>query len=60
MCNPNYLRDAIQNALSFDIPDHLIGVAIADQAKLLGQMDCESGYDSVDDWLSPESFVSFQ
>jgi len=59
MCNPNYLNMAIENVLSLDIPDHLIAVAIADQAKLLGQIDCDTGFD--DDWtLSPESFVSFQ
>ncbi len=58
MCNPNYLSMAIENVLSLDIPDHLIPVAIADQAKLLGQIDCETGFD--DGWaLSPESFVSF-
>ena len=59
MCNPNYLNMAIENVLSLDIPDHLIPVAIADQVKLLGQIDCETRFD--DDWaLGPESFVSFQ
>lgn len=59
MCNPNYLNAAIERVLSLDIPDHLITSAIADQAKLLGQIDCDSGYD--EDWaFAPESFVSFQ
>lgn len=59
MCNPAYLNLAIEHVLSLDIPDHLIPLAIADQAKLLGQINCDSGFD--DDWpLSPESFVYFQ
>lgn len=59
MCNPNYLNIAIEHALSLDIPDHLIPVAIADQAKLLGQIDCETGFD--DGWiLSPECYFTFQ
>ena len=59
MCNPNYLSMAIENVLSLDIPDHLIPVAIADQVKLIGQIDGDTGFD--DDWaLGPESFVSFQ
>lgn len=59
MCNPNFINLAIEYVLSLDIPDHLIPIAIADQAKLLGQIECESGFD--DDWpLGPECIVSFQ
>ncbi len=59
MCNPNFINLAIEYFLSLDIPDHLIPIAIADQAKLLGQFECESVID--DDWpLSPESIVYFQ
>lgn len=59
MCNPNYIHIAIEQVLSMDIPDHLIPMAIADQAKLIGQIDCDSVIN--DDWLlSPESFVTFQ
>lgn len=55
MCHPAYLNLAIEYALSLDIPDHLIPLAIADQAKLLGLIDCDSEF--VDDWaLGPESF----
>jgi len=59
MYNPNFINLAIEHVLlCLDIPDHLIPMAIADQAKLLGQIDCEAAFD--DDWvLSPESFVSF-
>lgn len=59
MCNPNFINLAIEYVLSLDIPDHLIPMAIADQAKLLGQIECETVID--DDWpLSPESIVYFQ
>jgi len=45
MCNPNYVNLAIEHVLLMDLPDHLIPLAIADQAKLLGQIDSESGFD---------------
>ena len=58
MCNPNYLRDAIDVVLSMELPEHLLPFAIADQANLLAGFDCESGYDA--EWmLAPESIVTF-
>lgn len=59
MCNPNFINLAIDHVLSLDLPDHLIPIAIADQAKLMGQLDGETGFD--DDWTTrPENLVSFQ
>jgi hypothetical protein len=58
MCNPAYINIAIDHVLSMDIPDHLIPLAIADQAKLIAGFDCESDYDP-EGWLSPESYVAF-
>jgi len=43
MCNPNYLANAIENVLTMDLPDHLISLAISDQAKLYAGFDCDSG-----------------
>ncbi len=61
MCNPNYLRSAIENALALDLPDHLVPLAIADYAKLNAGFDCESDIDPYDLWpLSPESYVTLQ
>jgi hypothetical protein len=61
MCNPNYLRDAIDAVVLMDVPEHLISMAIADHAKLNAGFDCESDIDTYDLWtLSPESFVAFQ
>ncbi|MBA4055385.1 MAG: hypothetical protein C0490_11785 [Marivirga sp.] len=42
MCNPNYLADAIDTVLAMDLPDHLISIAICDQAKLNAGFDCDS------------------
>lgn len=59
MCHPDYIHIAIEHVLNMDIPDHLIPMAIADQAKLIGQIDCDSVID--DDWmLSPESYIHLQ
>ena len=56
MCNPNYLNIAIENALLMDLPDHLIPLVIADQARMLGQLDCEAGFD--ENWdLNPTNSV---
>lgn len=48
MCNPNYLANAIDTVLNLDIPDHLIPIAIADQANLYAGFDCDSGFSQ--DW----------
>ncbi len=42
MCNPNYLVNAINTVLTKDLPDHLISIAISDQAKLSAGLDCDS------------------
>lgn len=52
MCNPNYLTDAIETVLSLDIPDHLISIVIADQAKLNAGFDCEAGI--LQDWFNTD------
>ena len=39
--NQNYLLDAIETVLSWDIADELIPLAINDQAKLLAGFDAE-------------------
>lgn len=52
MCNPNYLANAIENVLMMDLPDHLIAVAISDQAKLNAGFDCDSGI--LHDWLEAD------
>lgn len=51
---------AIDVVLDWDIPDHLIPMAVSDQMKLLAVQDCEPDYDFADGWHSVESFVSFQ
>jgi hypothetical protein len=58
MCtNLNYLADALDIVLAWNLPDHLLSSAIADQANLMAGIDHEVEYD---DWeLSPESFVVF-
>lgn len=59
MCNPNYLANAIETVLIMDLPDHLIAVAISDQAKLNGGFDCDSGI--LHDWLGTDfSIQPFQ
>lgn len=58
MCNPNYFNIAIERVISLDLPQHLIPMAIADQAKLLALVDRDSQLD--DSWpLGPESWVTF-
>ena len=61
MCipNQNYLIDALDIVLGWNISDELLPLALVNQAQLMAGFDCESGYDEVD-WLSPESFVSIQ
>lgn len=46
MCvpNQNYLMDALDQVLSWDVSDALLPYLIIDQAKLL------AGFDSEDDW----------
>lgn len=61
MCiaNQNYLIEAFNRVLDFNLPDHLIPLAVVDQAKLMVGFDCEATLDDEADWLSPESFVPF-
>ena len=63
MCipNQNYLIDALDIVLGWNISDELIPLALVDQAKLMAGFDAEEVYRDPDDgWeLSPESFVSF-
>lgn len=55
MCTPNqnYLIDALDIVLGWNLSDELIPLALVDQAKLM------AGFDAEEVWLSPESFVSF-
>lgn len=48
MCNPNYLANAIETVLTLDLPEHLIPLAISDQAKLNAGFDCDSTF--AHDW----------
>lgn len=63
MCipNQNYLIDALDIVLGWNISDELLPLALVDQAKLMAGFDAEEPYHDRDDdcWvLSPESFVS--
>jgi hypothetical protein len=64
MCipNQNYLIDALDIVLGWNISDELLLLALANQAQLMAGFDCEEPYHDVDDgWpLSPESYVAFQ
>ena len=55
MCipNQNYLINALDIVLGWDISDELIPLALVDQAKLMAGFDAEEVWE-----LSPESFVS--
>lgn len=46
MCiaNQNYIIQAIDAVLNWDISDDAIPVAVADQAKLMAGIDCEQSY----------------
>lgn len=61
MCipNQNYLIDALDIVLGWNISDELLPLALVDQAKLMAGFDCESDYEP-EGWLSPESYVAFQ
>ncbi|MDP3005299.1 hypothetical protein [Methylotenera sp.] len=60
MCNPNYLANAIETVLTLDLPDHLLSIAIADQANLNAGFDCEQGL-SFEWWdAGPERTEIFQ
>lgn len=59
MNSQNYLIDALDIVLGWDISDELIPLALVNQAQLMAGFDCESNFDDEADWLSPESFVAF-
>lgn len=46
MCvaNQNYIIQAIDEVLSWDIPDDCIPMAVADQAKFMSGIDCDQAY----------------
>lgn len=46
MCiaNQNYIIQAIDAVLAWDIPEDAIPSAVADQAKLMAGFDCEQPY----------------
>ena len=52
MCihNQNYLLDAIDTVLSWELPDELFSIAVNDQAKLL------AGFDAEDIWAGDAMF----
>lgn len=49
MCiaNQNYIIQAIDAVLTWDIPEDAISLAIADQAKLMAGFDCEQSYSDI-------------
>ncbi|SDK53464.1 hypothetical protein SAMN05192566_1559 [Methylophilus rhizosphaerae] len=46
MCiaNQNYIIQAIEAVLTWDISDDAVSSAVADQAKLMAGFDCEQSY----------------
>lgn len=64
MCihNQNYLIDALDIVLGWNISDEFLPLALVNQAQLMAGFDAEEPYRDVDDgWvLSPESYVAFQ
>lgn len=64
MCipNQNYLIDALDTVLGWNISDELLPLALVDQAKLMAGFDAEQPYHDHDyGWpLAPESIVSYQ
>lgn len=46
MCvaNQNYIIQAIDEVLSWDIPEDCLSVAVAEQAKLMSGIDCDQAY----------------
>jgi hypothetical protein len=56
MNTQNYLLDALELVLAWELPDELLPLAINDQAKLMAGFDAEQNFND-DIWLSPESFV---
>ena len=44
MNNQNYLIDAINEVITWDLPDELFHVAISDQARLLAGFAAEDGW----------------
>lgn len=63
MCipNQNYLIDALDVVLGWNVSDELLPLVLIDQAKLMAGFDAEAAFHDVDDgWmLSPESYVAF-
>lgn len=49
MCiaNQNYIIQAIDAVLTWDIPEDAIPAAVADQAKLMAGFDCEQSYSDI-------------
>lgn len=64
MCthSPNFhYLDALNVVLDWQLPDHLLPIAVAQEARLMAGFDAEQPYQDVEDiWLSPESYVAFQ
>lgn len=44
LANQNYIIQAIDTVLTWDISDEVIPAAVADQAKLMAGFDCEQPY----------------
>lgn len=58
--SPNFhYLDALNVVLDWQLPDHLLAIAVDQEARLMAGFDCESDYDQ-EGWLSPESYVTFQ
>ena len=63
MCipNQNYLINALDIVLGWNISDELLPLALIDQAKLMAGFENEDISNTENEWeLAPESYVAFQ
>lgn len=62
MCipNQNYLIDALETVLAWNLPDEVLPMALVDQAKLMSGFDADYSYHDRDDGWRTESIKSFQ
>lgn len=53
MCipNQNYLIDALETVLAWNLPDESLPLALVDQAKLMSGFDAEAGWQEYPDLL---------
>lgn len=62
MCipNQNYLIEALDVVLAWNLPDEALPLALVDQAKLMSGFDAEYSYHDLDEGLRTETIMSFQ